>query len=321
MSAVLEVILQRHISGVAPVILDKDGNQKYGQEVPERLECIAKGLRLHEGCHITSPDVSDDFLDKGIRQTHTASYLWFLSQACAQLGKEEILFEHTYHSPGIKPDTPIMHGSYELAREGARTSMAAAMKIARGAKYSYALCRPPGHHAGPSWLGGYCYLNNAVIAINTFLESGLRPIGLIDVDFHFGNGSAALLEQNANVFFGSIHSSTEKSYPYIKTEPTNERQIFIPFDAPPNASKFFAGVDRLLEASLHFGCRVLVISIGYDIIEGDPHGGWSLTPSLLEKVGILFSSTSLPLCLIQEGGYLLSVLEVCAYRLCKGLFK
>ena len=54
--------------------------------------------------------------------------------------------------------------------------------------------RPPGHHAGTSLCGGYCFINNVAVAAR-FLQSlspelGERvPIAILDIDYHHGNGS------------------------------------------------------------------------------------------------------------------------------------
>ena len=48
--------------------------------------------------------------------------------------------------------------------EGAQSSAVAATGAALGGGSSFALCRPPGHHAGRDYLGGYSYLSNAAIA-------------------------------------------------------------------------------------------------------------------------------------------------------------
>lgn len=54
--------------------------------------------------------------------------------------------------------------------------------------------RPPGHHAGTSLCGGYCFVNNVAVAAR-FLQSlspelgGRVPIAVFDIDYHHGNGS------------------------------------------------------------------------------------------------------------------------------------
>ena len=71
--------------------------------------------------------------------------------------------------PGLPADSPVWAGVFDTAFEGVRTAMTAATAIIDGEQFSYALCRPPGHHAGPAFLGGYCYLNTAAAAAYTIV--------------------------------------------------------------------------------------------------------------------------------------------------------
>jgi acetoin utilization deacetylase AcuC-like enzyme len=316
----LEVVLQREMQGASPIIVTSEGN-KAGLEVEERSQRIIQGLQLLPQCHFSTAQVSDRYLDRILQQIHHQEYLDFLAHWNRGLVGKELLFEHPYVDEGIEPDTPLFEGVYDLSREGARTAITAAQQIVNGASLSYALCRPPGHHAGPAWLGGYCFLNNAVAAVVTLLESGIGPVGLIDIDFHFGNGSAALLASRPDVWFGSIHSSTIVSYPYKEVQPANDSQTFASFSHSPSSEEFLTEVKQLVKKSLDFGCAVMVVSVGYDIIIDDPHGGWHLPPSIFEEIGQIFAQASMPLCLVQEGGYLLTALEECAYKFGSGLLE
>ena len=315
----LEVILQREMQGASPIIVTSEGN-KAGQEVEERSQRIIQGLQRLPECNFSTAEVSDRYLDNILQQIHEQSYLDFLAHWNGALVGEDLLFDYPFVDQGITADTPLFAGVYDLSREGARTAIAAAQKIVNGASLSYALCRPPGHHAGPAWLGGYCFLNNAVAAVVTLQKSGIGLVGLIDIDFHFGNGSAALLASRPNVWFGSIHSSTIQSYPYKEVQPANDSQIFIPFSHSPSPEEFLTEVKQLVQkAKIEFGCAAMVVSVGYDIIINDPHGGWQLPPAIFEEIGQILAQASIPLCLVQEGGYLLNALDECAYKLGLGL--
>jgi acetoin utilization deacetylase AcuC-like enzyme len=316
----VEVILQREMQGASPIIVTSEGN-KAGQEVEERSQRIIKGLERLPECNFSTADVSDCSVDSVLQQIHDQEYLEFLAHWNRALVGEALLLDYPYLDEGIKADTPLFEGVYDLSREGIRTAIAAAQQVAHGASFSYALCRPPGHHAGPAWLGGYCFLNNAVASVVTLLNSGIGPIGLIDIDFHFGNGSAALLAERPDVWFGSIHNSTILSYPYKDVQPASDRQTFVSFSHPPSSEEFLTQVDQLIQKSLDFGCAALVVSVGYDIIINDPHGGWDLPPSIFEEIGQILAQASIPLCFVQEGGYLLDSLEECAYKFGFGLLQ
>jgi len=60
--------------------------------------------------------------------------------------------------------SPIAAGTWEGAYRSAQTALGALHAVLGGEPAAFALCRPPGHHAGADYLGGYCYLNNAASA-------------------------------------------------------------------------------------------------------------------------------------------------------------
>ncbi|MGV8248309.1 histone deacetylase family protein, partial [Pseudomonas aeruginosa] len=78
-----------------------------------------------------------------------------------------------------------------------------------------ALCRPPGHHAGGDFMGGYCFLNNAAIATQAFLDQGARRVAILDVDYHHGNGTQDIFYRRDDVLFASIHGDPRAEYPYF----------------------------------------------------------------------------------------------------------
>lgn len=316
---VLEVVLQEDLSCSVPHILDQHGNEIPCRETELRIMRMAEGLRRLPGTRFITPDVSAAMLRSTLKRVHHAEYLEFLEGLSNGLGKDDTVMYHPFIPQGVDADTPIVAGIFDTAMDAAGAAMDAAMRIAGGARFSYALCRPPGHHAGRSWLGGHCYLNNAVVALHTLREAGFRRPGLIDFDFHFGNGTADLLAESTDTFFGSIHSSTIISYPYGQREESHDRHLFIPFADDPGHDLFLESLALLLEHAMRTDPEVLVVSVGYDIIAGDPFGKWDLRIEILEEIGTMLASAGIALCLVQEGGYRPEHLDECAYRLGCGL--
>jgi acetoin utilization deacetylase AcuC-like enzyme len=72
-------------------------------------------------------------------------------------------------------------------------------------KVAYALVRPPGHHAQPSQADGYCFLNNAGLAVQLALDSGCKKVAVIDIDVHYGNGTAEGFYSSDKVLTVSLH--------------------------------------------------------------------------------------------------------------------
>lgn len=152
----LGVSLQREMQGASPIIVTSEGNTA-GREIEERSQSIIKGLKRLPQCHFSTAQVSDLDVDTILQQIHHQEYLAFLAYWNRALFEGKLLFEYPYVDQGIQADTPLFEGVYDLSREGARTAIAAAQQVVKGASLAYALCRPPGHHAGPAWLGGYCF--------------------------------------------------------------------------------------------------------------------------------------------------------------------
>jgi acetoin utilization deacetylase AcuC-like enzyme len=214
---------------------------------------------------------------------------------------------------------PIFGGAYSLAREAMAASLEASHLLLEGAPTTYAACRPPGHHAGPNWLGGYCYLNNAMAAVEHLSRSGKRPIALLDLDFHFGDGSSAIAKRMSDVYFQSVHTSAVSEYPWLSEEPVAAGQLLTSLPAPPSEAGFLRVLDRLLDECSKRGVQAVVVSLGYDIVVGDPHGGWSLPPSVFAKIGRSLTDLELPVCFVQEGGYGIEQLAECSMQLATGV--
>ncbi|PIA54342.1 hypothetical protein AQUCO_00900701v1 [Aquilegia coerulea] len=125
---------------------------------------------------------------------HTQEYIDELMQADKDGGK--ILCEGTILNPG----------SWKASLFAAGTTLSAMKHILDGnGKIAYALVRPPGHHAQPSRADGYCFLNNAGLAVQLALNSGCKKVAVIDIDVHYGNGTAEGFYRSDNVLTISLH--------------------------------------------------------------------------------------------------------------------
>lgn len=97
-------------------------------------------------------------------------------------------------------------GSWDAALLAAGTTLSAMKHILDGhGKIAYALVRPPGHHAQPTQADGYCFLNNAGLAVQLALDSGCQKVAVIDIDVHYGNGTAEGFYKSNNVLTISLH--------------------------------------------------------------------------------------------------------------------
>lgn len=315
----LDVLLQEDVSLAVPYILDRAGQPIPCLETGARVSRIAEGLDRSGFARFSAPRVPDARLDGALEAVHERGYLEFLARASRELQPGEARIDPSFAPAGVTPDTPLVAGMFDLARESARTALAAALRVAESGGVAYALGRPPGHHAGRATCGGHCYLNNAVVAFHALRGAGVERVAVLDLDFHFGNGTAELLRGRADAFFGSVHASTVSQYPYVETREPDAGQRFIDFADDPGVERFLEAARELVRCALAFRPGALVVSIGYDIVAGDPFGSWALPPSVMEEVGRCLAATGLPLCLVQEGGYRVEHLDECAHRLALGL--
>lgn len=104
------------------------------------------------------------------------------------------------------PGTFLNPGSWDASLIAAGTTLLAMKHILDGhGKIAYALVRPPGHHAQPNQADGYCFLNNAGLAVHLALKSSCRKVAVIDIDVHYGNGTAEGFYGSDKVLTVSLH--------------------------------------------------------------------------------------------------------------------
>jgi acetoin utilization deacetylase AcuC-like enzyme len=311
----LVMVEQRQGSGDAALWVREGGRRIEGQDSNRRLVELRSGLIRHAGVRAVAADAADEALERTLGALHERAYLEALAGAGAE--RPEVLPE--FAPPGLEPDIPVSPALVAAAREGVRTAITAAERLLAGARYTYAVCRPPGHHAGPAFLGGYCYLNNAAAAVRTLCDGGLKPVGIVDLDLHYPNGTAALVERMAEeAALHSLHASPVTNVSEQTVLPQGERERVVAFAASPDEETYLEEVRASIE-TFRESARALVVSLGYDTVEGDPHGGWSFAPRIFADVGRLLADSGLPVCVIQEGGYALPSLAACSHAFATGL--
>lgn len=299
--------------GGAPWILDRHGNRTPGHDSARRTEELRAGLTRDDRVMAVAAQTGDERLEEVLAGVHDPDYL----QTLGAVDWQEPRIVSELAPPGLPADSPLWAGIVEVAFEGARAAVAAADAIADGERFAYALSRPPGHHAGPAWLGGYCYLNNAAAAAQALCDRGMGPVAIIDIDFHFPTGTSAIVEEMAQVSLGSLHASTLDEVPWREVA-AGERERFVGFDSVPLEGSYLRALQRMLD-EFSRSASAIVLSLGYDTVASDPHGSWRLTPMAFRRVGALLAQTGLPVCVVQEGGYSLAALAECAWAFATGL--
>jgi len=286
-----------------------------GVDDNRRMAELRGGLLRHPGVRAVEADAGDAEVERTLRALHEPRYL----EALAAAGEEPVVLEDLT-PPGLPPDIPVTAGLVAAAREGVRTAIGAALLLADGARFTYALCRPPGHHAGPAWCAGYCYLNTAAAAVQTLRDAGAGPLAVLDLDFHYPNGTAAVIAPMEDVSLFSIQAHPVTNVAGGRIDPATEREVAHEYHVVPDRGMYLETVSELLrEAREDFEAKALVLSLGYDIVAGDPHGSWEFGPEIFADLGRLLAASELPVCVVQEGGYALELLGDCAEAFAGGL--
>jgi acetoin utilization deacetylase AcuC-like enzyme len=166
--------------------------------------------------------------------------------------------------------------------------------------------------------GGYCYLNNVAIGAQWLTDKGQR-VAILDVDYHHGNGTQQIFYDRADVLFCSIHADPAVEYPYfvgyadeVGKNATSGASIFTNYNYPlPRGTaepEYFVALDQAIQQIADFAPDTLLISLGFDTLEGDPVGGFALQTDSFQRMAERISALHLPTILVQEGGYALDLL-------------
>jgi acetoin utilization deacetylase AcuC-like enzyme len=302
-----------------------DGRPFITEELPARAEVILEAVEAAQLGSIIPPV---DYGLEPILAVHDAGFVEFIQTAYAesaayfkQAGPVFTWSFATRHQ-GRKPKgflalkgyysfswgTPILEGTWEAAYWSAQCALTAGEEVRGGQQVAYALCRPPGHHAGLDLYGGFCYLNNAAI-VARHLEA---RVAILDIDYHHGNGTQTIFYSDPSVLYCSLHAHPDLDYPYYwgyadetgrgEGQGTN-RNFPLPLGTGDEA--YLATLRQALQVVHDFCPRFLVVSAGFDTVGGDPVGSFGLTTDGLARIGEAIAELGLPTVVLQEGGYLI----------------
>jgi acetoin utilization deacetylase AcuC-like enzyme len=211
--------------------------------------------------------------------------------------------------------TPLSQGTWDAVHANAQTAIAAAQAVIGGERTAFALCRPPGHHCGRDYYGGYCHLNVAAIAAQLARDSGIARVAILDIDYHHGNGTQDIFWERGDVFYASLHADPATDYPFFwgHADETGGGEgegatLNLPLPRGTGVEAFRAAQASALEAIARFGPGLLVVSFGADTWEGDPISHLKLTTKgyrlLAEEIG----GCGWPTVVVMEGGYAVDAL-------------
>jgi acetoin utilization deacetylase AcuC-like enzyme len=225
----------------------------------------------------------------------------------------------------LATETAITSGTWEAARASVDVALTAQAAFRDGAREAFALCRPPGHHAAEDMYGGYCFINNAAVAAQAFIDQGASRVALLDVDFHHGNGSQAIFYDRDDVMFLSLHGDPRDAFPHFlgyadecgqgRGEGFNHNY---PMGPGTNFKTWGEALGDACRKIDNYAPDALVISLGVDTFERDPISFFKLSSEDFKRYGAIIAALNLPTLFIMEGGYAVEEIGINAVNVLEG---
>lgn len=174
-------------------------------------------------------------------------------------------------------------GIFKAASLAAGGAICAA-KLAVQGELTFALIRPPGHHASSNRAWGLCFFNNMAIAVQKIRPRAKRVL-IIDIDLHFGDGTVSIFRGDENVKIVNP-GAVDLEFDYLQLDSSGYlRQVKDAFNG--------------------FDCDIVGVSAGFDTYIED--WGGLLRTEEYEKIGRIIKEGSMR-CggkrfALLEGGY------------------
>jgi acetoin utilization deacetylase AcuC-like enzyme len=334
----------RHQDGNAELF---EGKMVKPHESPRRAEIVLERVRAQKLGDVVG--LHDFGLDP-ILKVHDRGFVDFLRDCWdewVKSGRDFDALPHVWPVPGLQPagsprrpcqsidgklgyyaidaGTPIVAGTWRAAYAAAQVALTGQRLVATGERAAFALCRPPGHHAGSNFYGGYCFLNNAAIAAQGFRDAGARRVAILDVDYHHGNGTQEIFYSRDDVLTISLHADPKQEFPYFLGH-ADERghglgeghHLNLPLPWGTSWEQYGPALDQAVRRILDHGAEVLVVSLGLDTFEHDPISRFKLRHEDYLAMGRKIAGCDLPTLFVMEGGYAVDALGVNTVNVLQG---
>lgn len=239
-------------------------------ESPERLQKAHAYLKERAGYRFVPPPPASD---EDLLRVHTRSHL-----------------DRVHRLEFSDPDSP----RYPDILEYARLSAGAAIEASRSNGFS--LTRPPGHHAGPARVAGFCFLNNVAIAVKS---REVRTL-ILDIDGHHGDGTQEIFLGDQQVIYISLHSSPNYPGTGLRSE-GNCHNYPLPLHC--GEARYLETLDRALGEVHPSAVEQVAISAGFDTFERDPLAPLGLNAHSYREIGKRVAELRIPAFAVLEGGY------------------
>lgn len=282
---------------------------------------ILRGLNVHdsdmltylEKCYESFEDLPDDGFDEYLNSgivPYTIPHF--------KIRKEKLSKLRLWQQAGAWCNdqiTPIFKDTWKMAISSANNCYKVKDYIQIGLSQKiYCLNLNPGHHAGYSNYGGYCFLNNASICAKSLLDSSMcSKVAILDLDYHAGDGTADIFKYDPRVTTVSIHANTDYDYPFYTCDDSDSDDVhwnkFLSFDPKCTPVQYLELVKTAVEYIKRDKPAVLIIAFGGDTYKNDPDASTNCRCSLdfdnYFEIGEFLRTQfdDIPIVITQEGGY------------------
>jgi acetoin utilization deacetylase AcuC-like enzyme len=299
-----------------------------GHEKPERVQLVLNELQRRGLGEIVTPHRAPLV---SLERIHTPRYLHFLRSAWSEwtaldpANIDRDACAAAWPARGMRSDiepddfharlglyaadaaTPLTAGTWNAAKTGADCAINAAHALRLGQRGSFALTRPPGHHAGAEFFGGGCFLNNAALAAQHLLDDGLARVAILDLDCHHGSGTQGIFYGRSDVLFASIHADPRGSYPFYlgHADETGLGEglgynLNLPLARGASGAQWFAALETACIRLGMFAPEALVVSLG--VGASGQEEGFGLQGADYLRIGERIAWLGLPTAFVFEGG-------------------
>lgn len=206
--------------------------------------------------------------------------------------------------------TPLTPDAWDASYWSAQSALSALGAVLAGDLAAFALGRPPGHHAGRDYMGGYCYLNYAAVTAQAARDAGVARVAVLDIDYHHGNGTQDIFWDRGDVFYASIHADPATDYPFYwgHADEAGEGDgvgatLNLPLARGADLGIYRAAQTFALDAIAAFDPGLIVVSFGADTFVDDPISQFRLETSDYAVLASDIATRGWPSVIVMEGGY------------------
>ncbi|UJG43404.1 MAG: hypothetical protein K9W46_13665 [Candidatus Heimdallarchaeum endolithica] len=257
--------------------------------------------------------------------------------------EEDLLLVHDLHLINVVKSISLQGGgvitwdnvlnkhTFSAACYAAGASKQAAELVSNNeTEKAFAIVRPPGHHTNSSTVAGFCFFNNIAIIAETLVSKGFSKIAIVDIDQHFGNGTADIFYSRNDVLYYSIHAHPAYAYPgrgYPFESGIYDGMgytVNCPVLPKTNTQNWVYTFQQSIKVLEQFKPEIILVSLGFDGLETDPVGMLNLKVEAFQSAGFILSEiaekySKKRIIAVTEGGYDLNNLSSCTNSFLRGI--